>query len=181
VDGFVTAHPVTPDVSALRVRGGDLVREPDGLTVPLTGTIAEIAAALGIEAGPPPADVYPPAADLPPEQRLDLTGPAARAVLQALTDGDAALRHLTPAAEPILWPEHFDVGISVDEVNYGVSPGDEVHDLPYAYVGPWTPRRGTFWNEPFGAARTVADLGDVAAIRSFFDEGRERAANDPAA
>ena len=45
-----------------------------------------------------------------------------------------------PEAEPILWPEHFDVGLAVDEVNYGGSPGDVTHANPYAYVGPWTTR-----------------------------------------
>ena len=42
-------------------------------------------------------------------------------------------------------------GVTDDEVNYGVSPGDEFHPLPYAYVGPWTSRIGPFWNAPFGA------------------------------
>jgi hypothetical protein len=50
----------------------------------------------------------------------------------------------------VLWPEHFDIGISVDEVNYGVSPGDVHIPEPYAYVGPWHPRVGTFWNTGFG-------------------------------
>ena len=27
-------------------------------------------------------------------------------------------------SSPILWPEHFDVGITLDQVNYGLSPGD---------------------------------------------------------
>jgi hypothetical protein len=27
--------------------------------------------------------------------------------------------------EPVLWPEHFDVGITVDAVSFGASPGDE--------------------------------------------------------
>ena len=42
---------------------------------------------------------------------------------------------------PVLWPEHFDVGITLDKVNYGVSPGDDDIPEPYAYVGPWTPRK----------------------------------------
>ena len=37
----------------------------------------------------------------------------------------------------VLWPEHFDVGIDANEVNYGVSPGDASCPEPYAYVGPW--------------------------------------------
>ena len=38
-----------------------------------------------------------------------------------------------------LWPEHFDLATTIDEVNYGGSPGDDGHPLPYLYVGPWTP------------------------------------------
>ena len=37
----------------------------------------------------------------------------------------------------MLWPEHFDVAVTDNEVNYGVSAGDDGHPLPYAYVGPW--------------------------------------------
>jgi hypothetical protein len=59
-------------------------------------------------------------------------------------------------------------------VNYGVSPGDTHIAEPYAYVGPFTPREGEFWNAPFGAARPVADLGDAAAIKAFFTEGKTR-------
>ena len=73
------------------------------------------------------------------------------------------------------------VAVTVDEVNYGVSPGDPDHDLPYAYVGPWRARRGAFWNEPFGASRRLADLGDAAAVAGFLRAGRERAAADPPA
>ena len=74
----------------------------------------------------------------------------------------------------MLWPEHFDLGIAVDEVNYGVSPGDAAVPTPYAYVGPWQTRRGEFWNEPFGAARPMGDLPDVDAVVAFFQEGRRR-------
>jgi hypothetical protein len=33
-----------------------------------------------------------------------------------------ALRSFAPGLEPVLWPEHFDLGIKLDEVNFGVSP-----------------------------------------------------------
>jgi len=68
-------------------------------------------------------------------------------------DGDRALQNLDPAQVPVLWPEHFDIGITVAEVNYGVSPGDASIGEPYAYVGPWHVPDGAFWNQPFGAAR----------------------------
>jgi hypothetical protein len=76
---------------------------------------------------------------------------------------------------PVLWPEHFDVGISLDGVDYGVSPGDDAYPEPYAYVGPRTPQTGDFWNAPFGAARPLAELSDVAAVTEFFATGRNLA------
>jgi hypothetical protein len=80
----------------------------------------------------------------------------------------------------VLWPEHFDIGISVDEVNYGVSPGDVHMDEPYAYVGPWSPREGSFWNTPFGAARPLTELPDADALAGFLRDGATRAATDSA-
>ena len=65
----------------------------------------------------------------------------------------------------MLWPEHFDVAVTEDEVNYGVSPGDDFHPLPYAYVGPWTSRIGVFWNAPFGAFATLDPSHDVDRAR----------------
>ncbi len=51
-----------------------------------------------------------------------------------------------------LWPEHFDIAIEMGDeatgprANYGFSPGDEDHDEPYAYVGPWTAEvSGELW------------------------------------
>jgi hypothetical protein len=72
----------------------------------------------------------------------------------------------------VLWPEHFDVGISVGEVNYGVSPGDDAIPEPYAYVGPWSPQTGPFWNVPFGAARPITALGDADDVLEFFRTGQ---------
>ncbi len=97
-------------------------------------------------------------------------------LLDALAVGDAALRAFAPEETPVLWPEHLDVGISRDEVNYGVSPGDASVAEPYAYVGPWTPRTGEFWNQPFGAARPLSALGDAGAVADFFREGARLAA-----
>ena len=101
-------------------------------------------------------------------------------LLRAFTDGDAALRSLDAGQEPILWPEHFDIGISMAEVNYGVSPGDAVIGEPYAYVGPWQVPAGAFWNQPFGAARPLTRLTSPQAILEFFLQGRAVAAGDTA-
>ena len=56
-----------------------------------------------------------------------------------------------------------------------MSPGDAGHPLPYAYVGPWTPRQGPFWNASFGAVRAAAELPDADAVAAFFAEGRTAA------
>ena len=99
-----------------------------------------------------------------------LAGPQYR-----IARGDAGLRAFA-AEEPVIWPEHFDLAVSLDEVNYGVSPGDGGHRDPYAYVGPWTPREGEFWNASFGAVRAAVDLPDAAAVAEFFAAGRDAAA-----
>ena len=70
-----------------------------------------------------------------------------------------------------LWPEHFDLGCSAVEINFGGSPGDDGRPEPYLYVGPWTQRVGSFWNEPYGAACSLYALGSVADGVAFFEQG----------
>ena len=67
-------------------------------------------------------------------------------------------------------------GVTVSGVNYGVSPGDAAIPEPYAYVGPFSgpPGRDDFWNAPFGAYRTAADLTSSEAQLAFFRKGRRR-------
>ena len=113
----------------------------NAVQVPLRGTIGDIAAALGVEAGEP-ADLYAEHAEFGADEELAVDPVAAELLLDWFARGDRALRRFAPSEEPILWPEHFDLGIAPGEVNYGVSPGDGAHPLPYAYVGPWTPRHG---------------------------------------
>jgi hypothetical protein len=160
------------------------VRLEDGVLVgpggrhPLGGTYAEAAAAIGV-APRPLGDLYGDSADAAPDDPIEVEPEALAGLLEALARGDAALRVFAPSEEPVLWPEHLDVAISHDEVNFGVSPGDASLPEPYAYVGPWTLRDGEFWNQPFGAARPLSDLPDVAAVAAFFAQGAERAAADP--
>lgn len=163
--GFATT--TTPD---LRVEGGYLVA--GDRRVPIDGaTPAALAAAVGVDVGEP-KDLYHDGSGVKPDDVLALDEAAAATLAGAFERGDAALRALAPAETPILWPEHFDVGITVDAVNYGVSPGDGYLGVPYAYVGPHVPRDGEFWNAPFGAAHPVTDLPDLLA---FFVAGRDRA------
>ncbi len=86
------------------------------------------------------------------DEPLRIDADAASVLAQAWADGTAALEALIAEARPDeaaseihLWPEHFDVAIELgDEATgrraaYGVSPGDDLHAEPYAYVAPWTP------------------------------------------
>jgi hypothetical protein len=66
-----------------------------------------------------------------------------------------------------LWPEHFDLGMNTEGVNFGCSPGDAEHPEPYVYVGPWKREGldGEFWNASFGALLAYADLLSVGDQR----------------
>jgi hypothetical protein len=155
-----------------RVEGTDLVG-PDR-RVPLAGTVAEVAAAAGVEAGAP--TIYGDHADLAADAPLAVDPAAAAVLAEWFARGEAGLRAFAPDEEPVLWPEHFDLGLARDEVNYGISPGDGGHAGPYAYVGPWTPREGPFWNVSFGSLRAADQLPDAEAVTAYFTAGRAAAA-----
>jgi hypothetical protein len=156
----------------VRVADAELVWE--GGQAPLVGTCRELAATAGIDIGRPEG-VYSDTSTLEADAPLAVEPTAAKLICGWFGLGDAAQRAFAPEAEPVLWPEHFDLGISLDEVNYGISPGDAGHPGPYAYVGPWEVREGEFWNVSFGALRSAEDLPDVEAIVEFFTAGREAA------
>ncbi|MEP6649165.1 MAG: hypothetical protein ABJA74_04530 [Lapillicoccus sp.] len=159
-------------LAPVRVDGHDLVW--DGGRTPLQGTCRDLATASGREVSDL-ADVYPDGSGVEPDEPLTFDAAALDLLLGWFGRGDAALRAVAPDVEPVLWPEHFDVGLAVGEVNYGASPGDSSHTAPYAYVGPWTAREGEFWNASFGTLRDAADLPDVDAVVRFFEAGRAAA------
>jgi hypothetical protein len=170
--GFRTA--TEPD---LRVEGGDLIA--GDLRLPIDGrTAAELADAVGVDAGAP-QDLYHDGSGVKPDEPLALDPAAARWLEACWTAGDHALRRVAPDQQPILWPEHFDVGILDGDIAHGVSPGDTFLPEPYAYVTPPTPRVGPFWNAPFGAARLMRDLdqADPDTVLAFFTEARTRITN----
>ena len=166
--GFATI--TTPERSVVGVALVDGSKE-----VALDGrTIAEVAGDVG--AAPRPLDhVYTDVTTLGPDSVLVVDAAAAVVLADAWRIGDEALAAFAPSAERVLWPEHFDVAIAVDEVTYGVSPGDHFIHVPYAYVGPWQHDGLTdpFWNQPFGAATALTDLGDSDAVAAFFARGRD--------
>jgi len=82
-----------------------------------------------------------------------------------------------------LWPEHFDVATDLGSegsgtrATAGASPGDENHDEPYLYVGPWAKQPGgPLWNATgfAGAELGYADLlaapDQRVAAADFFAE-----------
>ena len=165
----------------LRVDGVDLVAGDHRLPIP-GRTCAELARAAGLDVGRPDG-LYHDGSGVTPDEPLDLDPAEARWLEECWNAGDRALRRLAPDQEPVLWPEHFDVGTRDRDTNFGVSPGDGFLAQPYAYVTPPAPRSGPFWNAPFGAARPMRDLDSAApdAVLDFFTEGRDRATTDPAA
>jgi len=132
---------------------------------------ADVADGIGVVAGEP-ADLYGDGSGARLDDVITLDPAAVDTLVAAFAAGDAALRLFAPDERPILWPEHFDIGITVADVNYGLAPGDDHLPEPYAYVGPHTSRTGEFWNMPFGAARPVSAFEDVAAIVEFYETGR---------
>lgn len=147
----------------------------DGRRVRLEGTLQEIATQAGVVGGAPEG-LYTDSSSATPDMTIEIDRAAATELAAWLRRGTAALQAFAPVEIPVLWPEHFDVGIGLDEVNYGISPGDAHEARPYAYVGPWKPREGEFWNAPFGAVRTWDDLADAESVRAFFAQGRVEAA-----
>jgi hypothetical protein len=163
--GFATTTAPDLRVDVDRLVVGDA-------SYPLNGaTCAELAAAAGVDVGAP-VGIYKDGSGVRPDEPLVVDTGAAALLAACFATGEEALRHVLPELTPVLWPEHFDLAVTADEVNYGVSPGDEYLDEPYAYVGPWRPREGAFWNAPFGAARPLRGLPTAAAVAAFFGEGR---------
>ena len=187
-DGGFTTGQLPGEPSRLAVRGTTLIADhSDGQRcVPLSGSIAELARAVGVEPGAP-ADVYHDGSGTDPSFEVSLDAASAAEVLLGFQLGDQALRevaarHAAGAPEaPVLWPEHFDVAITLNRINLGVSPGDGYIDEPYAYVGPWEHHIGAFWDQPFGAARLVRHLQSAEALLAFFEEGLAAAVADPTA
>ena len=138
-------------------------------------TYREVGRASGLEPGAPEG-LYQDTTGVHPDETIDIDGAAAGQVDAWFTVGDEALRRLAHDVTPVLWPEHFDLSSTVGEVNFGVSPGDAAHPLPYAYVGPWTARTGEFWNASFGAQRSREEVDTAAGLLQFFEEGRARVA-----
>ena len=111
----------------VRVENGELVeqRGTEEKREPLPNVDLEAAKALG--------DFYGFACSVLEQLRADEA------------DGDPSLVQL--------WPEHFDIAIELGDepagkrADFGGSPGDDQHEEPYLYVGPWSAEvSGELWN-----------------------------------
>jgi hypothetical protein len=122
--------------------------------------------------GPPPLWTPATAPDVDAPLGLDAAGVAALAAWFGLVR--QVLTTMYPDAPPTLWPEHFDLAVTVDDVTVGGSPGDDAHSEPYLYVlPPGKPAPDgdlAFWNEPFGASLGYDRIGDPADAIAFLAE-----------
>jgi len=151
---------------AVRLDGADLVVD-ESRRVAVGGTFAQMADALGVDFGAPP-DGYPDGSGASPGDDVALDEPSARLLLDWYLLTDAALRVVAPRETPILWPEHFDVAILLDDISYGASPGDSFHAMPYAYVSAGEHGDSDFWNAPFGAIRSYQLMKSLQDLVSFW-------------
>ena len=155
---------------ALRLDGTELV-VAESRRVAVGGTFAQMADALGVDFGAPP-DGYPDGSGMSPGDDVDLDAASARLILDWYLLTDAALRVMAPRQTPILWPEHFDVAILLDDISYGASPGDGFHGTPYAYVSAVEHGESDFWNAPFGAIRSYQEMENLEDLVTFWRAGR---------
>ena len=164
----------------VRVEGTELVYEREGERDRAPLTTLATAGALVAELLPIETELD----DIP----LEIDATAARALAELYAFGASLLEQLIAGAAaedtatPVkLFPEHFDIATELGgEANgaratYGLSPGDEQHPEPYAYVGPWNGEvSGDLWQARGfrGAELTYAELlaatDQQAAAMEFF-------------
>ena len=178
--GFAT--PPLDDGTIIAVEGLDLVvRDPGGERRAPLRTVGSAAAACGLEAGFPWRS-HPPGTVLEADRPLVLDADSAAVLADWFALGDEALHRLAAEltaeapTQPQIFPEHFDLGLTAGEVNYGASPGDDAMPQPYLYVGPHAgpPQSDEFWNAPFGAALTRSSVTSVDDALAFFLDGHRR-------
>ena len=165
--GFGT--PVFGEGEQVRVQGATLYRQRGDSTdsAPIT-SLAAAAELAGVKLSDDPG-VGPDIPELgDPEAPLPVSEPAALALGALYAFAGAVLAELKveldaggqPCSAIQLWPEHFDLGCSIEGANFGCSPGDSFSADPYVYVGPWNTEglHADLWNAPFGAVLPYAEL-----------------------
>ncbi|MGY1636980.1 hypothetical protein ACI78V_10030 [Geodermatophilus sp. SYSU D00742] len=159
-----------------------LVIQDDSIRAEPLTTLGRAARFAGVQLGL--RGSYPPVTSADPDAPLPADPSAAHRLSDWFALGEAALRRLAAELgrpmDPVLWPEHLDLGVVLDAVNYGCSPGDAAIPEPYLYVGPHEgpPSSHGFWNASFGAAAGVSRIRDAADAAEFFVQGRMRVLED---
>lgn len=139
-------------------------------------TLADLARFAATDLGAP-GGVFEATTTLEPGAGLNIDARTAGRLAGFYRTAEAALEEFRSAntgrcpALVQLWPEHFDLATDFEGINFGASPGDEAVPEPYFYVGPWEPREGEFWNEPFGAVLRLGDVSQANGVLDFFSEG----------
>ena len=186
--GGVTTPPfdlTNGDTRTVAIDGTEIVvTDAAGTRRRAITTLGEAAAFVGTD---PAADTGVFTATTPAGPELALAvAPAAARVLgdwfafgaRVLDQWRAERADDTPT-EIQLWPEHFDVALDLGpdagRANYGASPGDSGHALPYLYVGPWNLTDDPFWNAGsyarLGYEALVAAPDSDALAMEFFARG----------
>ena len=93
-------------VDHLKARTHDTAVEMRG------ATYAELGSRLGVVAGAPEG-LYEQGSGAQPTDTPVVDPNTAQALLDALDRGDQSLRRFAPDYTPVLWPEHFDVAITI--------------------------------------------------------------------
>jgi hypothetical protein len=150
-----------------RLKGLELVAEER--RVPAAGSFRDLADQLGVKFGAP-AIGYRDGSGAQPDDVVDLDLAGVRVIVDWFALSDAALRLLDPGQQPILWPEHFDVG-SCWRIARPGRP-ERFHPMPYAYVSAHDHDGGPFWNVPFGALRDADGFSSIEDLAAFWREGR---------
>lgn len=178
--GFATP-PFGNTARTISVDGDELViNEQSNTRRTRITTIADAGRFVGITPGAP-SEVYSPNTPLDLDTSLAVDRDAAEVIAmwyELIAMALAAFATSIAQDEPTeaqLWPEHFDLAMSADRINYGGSPGDDYIDVPYLYVGPFEGRPNqtdAFWNQPFGAAIGFDEIATISDAFEFFGRGR---------
>jgi hypothetical protein len=159
----------TTGAPAIRLDGAELV-VGEVHRIPVQGTFGQVADALGLPFGAP--EIYRDGSGVAEDDAVELDAGSLKVITDWFLLADAALRVLATNQVPILWPEHFDVAVLLDNRSYGASPGDDFHATPYAYVSAADNDGGEFWNAPFGALLDISQVRNIDDLVNFWQTGR---------
>jgi hypothetical protein len=168
--GGISTPPFGPDNRTIAVELGTLVARSTGSERRAwVGTLRAAGGFVGMEPGAP-GGAYAATTSC----RLDAPLTLETSAMQVLADwymfGQLALARVAatlidePSTEAVVRPQGLDLTMRVGRVDVGFSPGDELFDQPYAYVG----------HGPSGTVRAMNELSSVDAAVEFLLEGHER-------